>query len=110
MRASHTAVVERDVWWTGSFATEPYEAGWASQAIVFVRTLESRGLDVPAQGRVQISPDGMAWCDEGTTVPIAPAPGLAYCRVRHFGGWLRITGTLPQGAAARVIVYLVLKA
>ena len=43
MRQSHTAVLERNVVWAGSFETEPYEAAWASEAVFFVRTLESRG-------------------------------------------------------------------
>lgn len=35
MRQSHTAIVERDVLWSGTFETEPYEAGWAGEAIFF---------------------------------------------------------------------------
>ena len=34
---------------------------------------------------------------------------LAFCRVEHFGGWLRLAGEVPEGASVTVIVYLVLK-
>ncbi|MDR7523637.1 MAG: hypothetical protein QN168_14375 [Armatimonadota bacterium] len=110
MRQSHTAVIERNVWWEGAFATEPYEAAWASEALFFVRTLESRGPEGGMTARVQISPDGMVWCDEGTRMTLPAAPGLDFCRVRHFGGWLRLCGELPPESSLRVIVYLVLKA
>ncbi|MCZ6631820.1 MAG: hypothetical protein O7G87_00315 [bacterium] len=44
LRKSHTAVMERNQIWSGSFETEPYEAGWASEAIFFVRTLFPKGF------------------------------------------------------------------
>jgi hypothetical protein len=109
IRRSHTAVVERNVRWSGAFETEPYEAGWASEAIFFVRTLERATLGSDTSARVQVSPDGMAWCDEGTAVSLRGEPGQTFCRVRHFGGWLRLAGRLSPGEALRVIVYLVLK-
>ncbi|MBK9123608.1 MAG: hypothetical protein IPM16_10895 [Chloroflexi bacterium] len=106
-RTSYTAVLERNTVWEGSFATEPYEGAWASEAVFFVRTLAA-GAETTA--RVQISPDGIHWCDEGTllTVP-GEAESLAFCRVSHFGGWLRLAGTIPAGQKATVIVYLCLK-
>jgi len=109
IRRSHTAVVERNVRWTGAFASEPYEAAWASEAVFFVRTLEPANLRPNATARVQLSPDGMVWTDEGTTVPLRADPGVTFGRVRHFGGWLRLAGELRQGEAVTVIVYLVLK-
>lgn len=111
IRESYTAVVERNRVWTGSFATEPYEAAWASEAIFFVRTLEASGMPDPVQARVQISPDGMRWCDEGMLLSLPGEPdGLAFVRVSHFGGWLRLAGELPAGAQLKIIVYLALKA
>lgn len=108
MRQSHTAIVERDVIWTGAFETEPYEASWAREAIFFVRTLEaSEGV---TEARVQISPDGIRWCDEGTTVSLCKEKdGVAFGKVNHFGTFLRLVGELPEGAEMRVIVYLSLK-
>jgi hypothetical protein len=109
IRRSHTALVERNVEWSGAFATEPYEAGWASEALFFVRTLRPVTLSPNASAVVQISPDGMVWCDEGTVVPLRGDPGQTFCRVRQFGGWLRLTGHLPVGETLTVTVYLVLK-
>jgi hypothetical protein len=109
MRQSFTAVVERNVTWQGEFAVEPYEAAWATEALYFVRVLEATNMPGAAQARLQISPDGIHWCDEGTTVPLSAGPGLTFARVSHFGGWLRLVGKLPDGANLTVIVYLVLK-
>ena len=110
MRQSHTAVVERNVTWQGEFIVEPHEAAWASEALYFVRALAAEGVPERITARVQISPDGMNWCDEGTQLPLPVAPGVTFCRVNHFGGWLRVVGDLPAGARLQVIVYLVLKA
>lgn len=109
MRQSYTAVVERNAAWSGAFEVEPYEASWAGEAIYFVRTLEADGVPPGATARVQISPDGIHWCDEGTEVPLPTEAGVTFGRVRHFGGWLRLTGELPQGARLKVIVYVTLK-
>ena len=110
MLQSHTSVVERDVIWAERFETEPYEAGWAREAIFFVRTLDSVPTGSDIQARVQISPDGMRWCDEGTEVSIAKEKdGVGFGKVKHFGTFLRLVGDLPEGVETRVIVYLSLK-
>ena len=44
LRRSYTAVVERNTLWQGEFATEPYEAAWATEAIFFVRALDVQVL------------------------------------------------------------------
>jgi hypothetical protein len=108
IRQNYTAVVERNTTFAGEFATEPYECGWASEAIFFVRKLETSGDVAGVPVRVQISPDGMHWCDEGTTVALTTAEVDAV-RARHFGNWLRLAGTLPAGAILRAIVALSLK-
>lgn len=106
-RNSYTAVLERNTVWAHDFATEPYEGAWASEAVFFVRALAD---GASAEARVQISPDGIHWCDEGTRLTL-PTVGdsLSFCRVAHFGGWLRLVGTIPAGQHATVIVYLTLK-
>ena len=110
IRQSYTAVIERNRPWTGTYESEPYEAAWAGEAIFYVRALETSGVPEGAQARVQISPDGMHWCDEGTLVPLPRAADeVTFGRVRRFGGWLRIAGELPPGAQIKVIVYLALK-
>jgi hypothetical protein len=109
-RTSYTAVVERNRLWSGRFETEPYEAAWAGEAIFFIRALEVAGELADAYAEVQLSPDGMHWCDEGTRVPLpAEAGEMTFARVRQFGGWLRLAGRVPSGEQIKVIVYLALK-
>jgi hypothetical protein len=109
-RNSYTAVIERNAVWSGDFASEPYECAWASEAIFFVRALAVSGNVEPIEARIQISPDGLYWCDEGTAFELpTAADAVSFGRVSHFGGWLRIAGTVPQGAQITVIVYLTLK-
>jgi hypothetical protein len=109
MRQSFTAVVERNVTWQGEFSVEPYEAAWATEAIYFVRVLDATNMPDGVVASVQISPDGIQWCDEGTSVALSPKASLSFGRVSHFGGWLRLVGKIPDGANLTVIVYLVLK-
>jgi hypothetical protein len=110
MRESQTAVIERNVTWQGRFEIEPYETAWAGEAIYFVRALDAVRVAPRTVARVQISPDGIHWCDEGTELPIPTDPEqVTFCKIRHFGGWLRAIGELPDGAELAVIVYLVLK-
>jgi hypothetical protein len=106
------AILARNERWRGAVATEPYECGWAREAVVFVRALAAEGMDgelVFAQ--VQVSPDGMRWVDEGTSVVLpSQAEGVEFAKVAHFGGWLRLAAELPKGASLTVIVSLHLKA
>ena len=117
MRRSHTAVVERGEPLSGEWATEPYEAGWAAEALVFVRVLEAPP-GVGLEARVQLSPDGMHWLDEGTTfTELNAARPLGFARLREFGNWLRLAGSTgsqgapsaPSGAQVRALIYIVLK-
>ena len=107
-RQVYTAVVERNVTWEGAFATEPYEAGWAAEALIFIRVL--KGSVFQQSAAVQISPDGIHWLDEGTRILLPAMPdGLTVARVTHFGNWLRLAGELPPGQSCTVLVYFVLK-
>jgi hypothetical protein len=110
LRESYTMVVERNTVWRGAFTTEPSEAAWATEAIFFIRALSVQGTGA-ATARVQLSPDGLHWCDEGTTIALpAYEDEVTFARVRHFGGWLRLVGEAPAATAVTVIVYLTLKA
>ena len=115
MRRSYTAVVARDEAVFGEWETEPYEAGWATEALFFVRVLVDGAPPaapppkVDLRARVQLSPDGLLWLDEGARLPPLEG-GAAFVRVREFGNWLRLAGGLPPGAPpVSVSVYLVLK-
>lgn len=109
LRRSYTASVERNVLWQGEFASEPYEAAWASEAIFFVRALDA-SPDFAGIARVQISADGIHWVDEGTSFHLPrKKDAVAFCKVTHFGGFLRIAGTLAPGSSLKVLVSLALK-
>ena len=75
MKQSHTTVLERNTEWKGRFETEPYEAGWAGEAIFFVRVLEASAAYIDADAQVQISPDGIHWANEWSTLSIDAAGG-----------------------------------
>ena len=110
MRHSTTAIVARNETWTGVSATEPYEAGWASEVVIFVRALRDTS-GASAKARVQISPDGMRWVDEGTSLDLPKARDeVTFARLGHFGNWVRIAATLPEGSEARVLVTIHAKA
>ena len=104
VRRSTNAIVERNVVWKGIFETEPYEAGWASEAVFFVRSLEG-GAD-GATARVQITPDGMHWCDEGTTLALPRAGETTFCKVTNFGNWLRLVGSTEKPVTVLVTLSL----
>lgn len=113
MRNAYTAVIARGDLWQGSVQTEPYEAAWAGEAVFFVRVLEvaaGQGSGSQAIARVQISPDGMHWVDEGATLAIsAQQDHLSFARVANFGGWLRLAVDVPAGMGVKVVATLALK-
>ena len=124
MRQSHTAVVERNQLWEGDFATEPYEVGWSHEAIFFVRILRAEATDPPSlidvELQVQISPDGIHWCDMTSDSVKKVAPFLSlnikaskgeigFLQVSHYGGWLRLAGRV-RGGRVWALVHLALKA
>ena len=110
LRENHTAVIARNEAWTGVSATEPYEASWASEAIIFVRALAIDGPPGRVPVRVQISADGMRWIDEGTVFELPESTAEDRCaRLARFGNWLRIRAELPAGLTMKVLVTLHLK-
>ena len=95
--ASHLEVKK---YFTEDFQTQPYEAGWASEVIFFIMVEELSGTDPALVAKVQISHDGVNWCDEGTVSETIDKEGLHFIRVKHFGNYLRldcrITGVDPS--------------
>lgn len=105
-----TAIVARNELWSGEAASEPYEAGWASEAVIFIRALKDPKGPQP-QVRAEISPDGMRWLPEGTAVAMPTArDGISVLRVRHFGNWLRVAASFAGGSESTVLVTMHLKA
>ncbi|MDE2857936.1 MAG: hypothetical protein OXN94_08815 [Chloroflexota bacterium] len=110
VRRSYTAIVERNVLWQGDFASEPYEAAWASEAIFFVRALDLSPDFEGGLASVQISADGIYWADEGTTFELPrKTDAVTFCKVTHFGGFLRLQGHIAPGDSIKVLVSLALK-
>lgn len=107
MRHFHHAVLDRHQTYTKAFASEPYEAAWAREAIFFLRVDAIHGPNTTLHVAVQISPDGVNWLDEGSALPPLREPGLHFLRVSHFGGWLRLRGELT-GEAPRIELTLAL--
>lgn len=107
---STTAVIARNELWKGRAATEPFEAGWAREAVIFIRALEDPVGRQP-KARVEISPDGIHWIPEGTEFDMpAGKNAIACARISHFGNWLRVSAELESGSNSTVLVTLHLKA
>ena len=109
LRRCYTAVVERAEPLKGEFFTEPYEAGWAREALIFIRVRGGLGGGLKIRARVQISPDGIDWVNEGTIFPSIRQKGTYFVKVSNFGNWLRVAGRIGDpDARVRTSVYIVL--
>lgn len=105
-----TSVVSRNETWTGKAASEPHEAGWAREAVIFIRALKEPKGPQPV-ARAEISPDGMRWVAEGTEAGMpATRDAIAVMRISHFGNWLRVVADFPDGCESTVLVTMHLKA
>ena len=110
MRHSFTAVISKNERLTAGFETEPYETPWAAEARVFVNVLELTGDQAHWDLKVQISPDGLCWCDHEAEPITVDSTGLFSLGVQNFGQWLRIKGApMSDGTMLRSIIYLALK-
>ena len=106
---SYTAVIARGEDWVDGSTTEPYEASWAREAIIVVRTLEVGTLKAGAKAHVQVSLDGMRWIDEGSMLPIPRVDEIASVRLSNFGTYLRVMTVLPEGSSFKALLTLSLK-
>ncbi len=105
-----TAVIARNERWTGDAASEPYEAGWAREAVFFIRALKDPA-GVPPTGFIEISPDGMHWVREGAEFQMpGEKDAIAVARLTRFGNWLRVATQFDPEAECTVLVTLHLKA
>jgi hypothetical protein len=105
-----TAIVTRNETWSGKAVSEPYEAGWAREAILFVRALKAP-VGRAGTAWVEISPDGMHWMREGTSIQMpVEKDAVVAARVSNFGNWLRLAADFVDGAQCTVLVTAHLKA
>ena len=110
MRQFYTAHLEIKKDFTTDFQTEPYECGWASEVIFFVRVEDVSGRNPRLKVKAQISADGITWADEGTEFPPLSEHGLHFIRLNHFGGWLRLACMISgEDARFRLLVNVALK-
>jgi len=110
MLTFHTIVLERLKDFVGGFSTEPYEVGWAREAIFVVRVHAMSPAGTVLRASPLISVDGIEWMDEGSAFKPISAPGNYFLRLSHFGGWLQLRGEFDgQSIQARLTIQLVLK-
>ena len=107
MQNTYTSVLARRVRVDGDYATLPYEAGWASEAVFFV---QAEGDHPDLAIAAEVSPDGITWLRRGEPVALAASESIAELPLGTFGNWLRltVTGATPD-AGARILVHLNLK-
>jgi len=100
MRQFQTNVLDFKFVYEAPFASEPFECGWASEAIFFVRIEEVSGEQAALTVHAQISSDGVHWKDAGAETGPLTECGDYFLRVTHFGGFIRfrgeITGRQPR--------------
>lgn len=114
MRNSMTAVLERDGITGQTYTTEPYETAWAGEARWFVRTLEIPETVERVDLTVQVSPDGLHWCDAEDDNHSIDKTGVVSWTTRDFGGWLRLRASVSCADTPDItvpaLIYLALKA
>ncbi len=107
---SQSAVIARNETWRGQVFTEPYEAGWAREAVVFVTAL-ANATGPAGTAHLEISPDGMRWAREGTSFTLPTTKdSIAFARASHFGNWLRLAVEMPATAELVALVTIHSKA
>ena len=62
MQTTYTSVLARRIRIDDDFATLPYEAGWATEAVFFV---QAEGEHPKLELAVEVSPDGINWIRRG---------------------------------------------
>lgn len=107
MHTTYTSVLARRRWIRSDFATLPYEAGWATEAVFFTQV---EGDHPELEVSTDISPDGINWVERGGGSTLHSDAFMTESSLTVFGNWvrLRITGA-TECEPARVLVHLNLK-
>jgi len=104
------SVLETKKVFSKPFSTHPMECGWAKEAMFFIRAEEIQGKNPELTAKVQLSMDGVDWIDEGRSIRPIESIGIYFCRVTHFGGWLRLQCNIKGSEAHfKVTIQLTLK-
>ncbi len=86
-----TAVLARNERWSGDAASEPYEAGWAREAVFFVRAIKRASSDQSRWlGWKYHLMACIGWEKERNSRMPSERDGIAIARLTGFGGWLRV--------------------
>ena len=93
MRHFQASAVERRIYFKENITSHPMEAGWASEAIFFL-IVEEVKEGATLMAHVEISSNGINWIKEGAAFQEITVPGHYFCKVRHFGNWLRVNGEI----------------
>jgi hypothetical protein len=107
MQTINTSVLARRVRISSRFATLPYEAGWATEALFFTQV---EGEHPELTITTEVSPDGVNWVQRGEVQVIRESEHIAANALAQFGNWVRavISGATEQ-KQARVLVHVALK-
>jgi hypothetical protein len=95
VKSFYTSVTDLRQPFVDTIDTFPYEAGWADEAIFFVTAEPDTPDTARIHLRAQISADGLRWLDEGSSLDIV-GPTSGFVRISHFGGFLRLVGTVDD--------------
>lgn len=97
MKTFNDSHLEVKKFFTGTFYTHPYEAGWADEAIFFVMVERVEG-EPTLTGRVQLSQDGVHWADDGSEPAVVRGLGQHIIKVTpNFGNYLRLAVEIEGG-------------
>lgn len=110
MKEFYTSVVELRQPIKNTFLTEPYECGWANEALFFLTVHPEQADFTQIVVRPKISPDGIHWIDAPGEATRVDKPGTIAIAQSHFGGWLCLELTLADAKqAAMITLHLALK-
>lgn len=108
MKNVHTAPLEvLSAKPNGTFATEPYEAGWADEALALIYVRETAGRAPVLTVRAQISVDGARWFDHPAPPLRVEKAGGHSLPLAQFGNWLRLAGEIAGGPADGSTAFLI---
>jgi hypothetical protein len=110
MHESLTVLIERNFELTTDFVTEPYETAWAREARWFLVLDNEPDPQWSVRLETDISPEGLNWCPLEDAESTVVDRRVTSWRVREFGGWLRLRGTVSGQGYAKGSLYLALKA
>lgn len=107
MQTTYTSVLARRIWIDTDYHTDPYEAGWAREAVFFTQV---EGDHPELTLVTEISPDGISWLPKGNPQILDPSESIAANAISIFGNWIRLTILgADSDQKARILVHLSLK-